>query len=87
MGLFVFQGVPDVRLAYIQFVLSFLIAGDDSTIGQVLELKGRCFLCPLGKPTCRGSEEVAASHFFQKSAAFAATRYSGMGAHLWAMPS
>ncbi|XP_013359577.1 PREDICTED: nucleolar pre-ribosomal-associated protein 1 isoform X2 [Chinchilla lanigera] len=33
------KGVPDVRLAYIQFALSFLIAGDDSTIGQVLELK------------------------------------------------
>lgn len=35
------QGVHDVRLAYIQFALSFLIAGDDSTIVQVLELKGR----------------------------------------------
>ncbi|EQB78512.1 nucleolar pre-ribosomal-associated protein 1 [Camelus ferus] len=35
------KGVPDVRLAYIQFALSFLIAGDDSTVGQVLELKGR----------------------------------------------
>ncbi|XP_010955140.3 nucleolar pre-ribosomal-associated protein 1 isoform X1 [Camelus bactrianus] len=33
------KGVPDVRLAYIQFALSFLIAGDDSTVGQVLELK------------------------------------------------
>uniref|UniRef100_M3XPW4 URB1 ribosome biogenesis homolog n=1 Tax=Mustela putorius furo TaxID=9669 RepID=M3XPW4_MUSPF len=33
------KGVPDVRLAYIQFALSFLIAGDDSTIVQVLELK------------------------------------------------
>ncbi|VCX39316.1 unnamed protein product, partial [Gulo gulo] len=33
------KGVPDVRLAYVQFVLSFLIAGDDSTIVQVLELK------------------------------------------------
>lgn len=40
--LFVPQGVHDVRLAYIQFALSFLIAGDDSTIVQVLELKGRC---------------------------------------------
>lgn len=36
------QGVHDVRLAYIQFALSFLIAGDDSTIAQVLELKGGC---------------------------------------------
>lgn len=34
------QGVHDVRLAYIQFALSFLIAGDDSTVVQVLELKG-----------------------------------------------
>ncbi|XP_057553181.1 nucleolar pre-ribosomal-associated protein 1 isoform X1 [Hippopotamus amphibius kiboko] len=33
------KGVHDVRLAYIQFALSFLIAGDDSTISQVLELK------------------------------------------------
>ncbi|KAM9201246.1 LOW QUALITY PROTEIN: nucleolar pre-ribosomal-associated protein 1 [Dugong dugon] len=33
------KGVPDVRLAYIRFALSFLVAGDDSTIVQVLELK------------------------------------------------
>ncbi|XP_012587730.1 PREDICTED: nucleolar pre-ribosomal-associated protein 1 isoform X2 [Condylura cristata] len=33
------KGVQDVRLAYIQFALSFLVAGDDSTIVQVLELK------------------------------------------------
>ncbi|KAM4888753.1 nucleolar pre-ribosomal-associated protein 1 [Thomomys bottae] len=33
------KGVHDVRLAYIQFALSFLISGDDSTIGQILELK------------------------------------------------
>ncbi|XP_006153927.1 nucleolar pre-ribosomal-associated protein 1 isoform X2 [Tupaia chinensis] len=33
------KGVHDVRQAYIQFALSFLIAGDDSTIVQVLELK------------------------------------------------
>ncbi|XP_016063699.1 PREDICTED: nucleolar pre-ribosomal-associated protein 1-like [Miniopterus natalensis] len=33
------KGVHDVRLAYIQFALSFLIAGDDSTVAQVLELK------------------------------------------------
>ncbi|XP_029794526.1 nucleolar pre-ribosomal-associated protein 1 [Suricata suricatta] len=33
------KGVHDVRLAYIQFALSFLIAGDDTTIAQVLELK------------------------------------------------
>ena len=36
------KGVHDVRLAYIQFALSFLITGDDSTIAQVLELKGGC---------------------------------------------
>ncbi|XP_068930997.1 nucleolar pre-ribosomal-associated protein 1 isoform X1 [Petaurus breviceps papuanus] len=33
------KGLPDVRLAYIQFALSFLIAGDDNTIARVLELK------------------------------------------------
>ncbi|XP_066226445.1 nucleolar pre-ribosomal-associated protein 1 isoform X1 [Saccopteryx leptura] len=33
------KGTHDVRLAYIQFALSFLIAGDDSTVVQVLELK------------------------------------------------
>nr|XP_036870514.1 nucleolar pre-ribosomal-associated protein 1 isoform X1 [Manis javanica] len=33
------KGVPDVRLAYVQFAISFLIAGDDNTIVQVLELK------------------------------------------------
>ncbi|XP_067897159.1 nucleolar pre-ribosomal-associated protein 1 isoform X2 [Heterodontus francisci] len=30
---------PDVRMAYIQFTVSFLIAGDNNTISQVLELK------------------------------------------------
>ncbi|XP_073440651.1 nucleolar pre-ribosomal-associated protein 1 [Dendrobates tinctorius] len=33
------QGRPDVRLAYIQFALSFFISGDNNTIAQVLELK------------------------------------------------
>ncbi|XP_064412934.1 nucleolar pre-ribosomal-associated protein 1 [Latimeria chalumnae] len=33
------QGRPDVRVAFIQFALSFLIAGDNAIIGQVLELK------------------------------------------------
>ncbi|KAM8813060.1 nucleolar pre-ribosomal-associated protein 1 [Rhynchonycteris naso] len=33
------KGTHDVRLAYIQFALSFLIVGDDSTVVQVLELK------------------------------------------------
>ncbi|XP_063812468.1 nucleolar pre-ribosomal-associated protein 1 [Pseudophryne corroboree] len=33
------QGRPDVRLACIQFALSFLICGDNTTITQVLELK------------------------------------------------
>ncbi|KAM9319582.1 nucleolar pre-ribosomal-associated protein 1 [Gastrophryne carolinensis] len=33
------QGRPDVRMAYIQFALSFLISGDNTIIVQVLELK------------------------------------------------
>uniref|UniRef100_A0A3Q2CMY5 URB1 ribosome biogenesis homolog n=1 Tax=Cyprinodon variegatus TaxID=28743 RepID=A0A3Q2CMY5_CYPVA len=33
------RGKPDVRLAFIQFVLSFLVSGDTAVIGQVLELK------------------------------------------------
>lgn len=33
------QGWPDVRMAYIQFAVSFLIAGDRTTIEQLLELK------------------------------------------------
>ncbi|XP_029459452.1 nucleolar pre-ribosomal-associated protein 1 isoform X2 [Rhinatrema bivittatum] len=33
------QGRPDVRMAYIQFALSFFIAGDNTSIIQVLELK------------------------------------------------
>ncbi|XP_007493354.2 nucleolar pre-ribosomal-associated protein 1 isoform X1 [Monodelphis domestica] len=33
------KGLPDIRLAYIQFALSFLIAGDDNTIARVLEMK------------------------------------------------
>ncbi|KAL4647749.1 nucleolar pre-ribosomal-associated protein 1 [Arapaima gigas] len=33
------MGRPDVRMAYIQFALSFLISGDNSTIAQVLEMK------------------------------------------------
>lgn len=37
---FVPQGAPDVRQAYIQFALSFLVTGDSSTVVQVLELKG-----------------------------------------------
>ncbi|KFP86629.1 Nucleolar pre-ribosomal-associated protein 1, partial [Acanthisitta chloris] len=32
-------GRPDVRMAYIQFALSFLIAGDNAILTQVLELK------------------------------------------------
>ncbi|XP_051869866.1 nucleolar pre-ribosomal-associated protein 1 [Pristis pectinata] len=32
-------GRPDVRMAYIQFAVSFLIAGDNNTIRQILELK------------------------------------------------
>ncbi|XP_069727208.1 nucleolar pre-ribosomal-associated protein 1 [Phaenicophaeus curvirostris] len=33
------KGGPDVRMAYIQFALSFLIAGDNAILTQVLELK------------------------------------------------
>uniref|UniRef100_A0A8D2MPG9 URB1 ribosome biogenesis 1 homolog n=1 Tax=Zonotrichia albicollis TaxID=44394 RepID=A0A8D2MPG9_ZONAL len=33
------QGRPDVRMAFIQFALSFLIAGDNAILAQVLELK------------------------------------------------
>ncbi|XP_044141849.1 nucleolar pre-ribosomal-associated protein 1 [Bufo gargarizans] len=33
------QGRPDVRMAYIQFALSFFMSGDNNTITQVLELK------------------------------------------------
>uniref|UniRef100_A0A8C9ZT80 URB1 ribosome biogenesis homolog n=1 Tax=Sander lucioperca TaxID=283035 RepID=A0A8C9ZT80_SANLU len=31
--------VPDVRMAFIQFVLSFLVSGDNATVGQILEIK------------------------------------------------
>ncbi|XP_061857913.1 nucleolar pre-ribosomal-associated protein 1 isoform X2 [Colius striatus] len=33
------KGRPDVRMAYIQFALSFLITGDNAILTQVLELK------------------------------------------------
>ncbi|KAM6946090.1 nucleolar pre-ribosomal-associated protein 1 [Aplochiton taeniatus] len=33
------MGRPDVRMAYIQFSLSFLVSGDPATIGQLLEVK------------------------------------------------
>ncbi|XP_023681933.2 nucleolar pre-ribosomal-associated protein 1 isoform X1 [Paramormyrops kingsleyae] len=33
------KGQPDVRMAYIQFALSFLVSGDGSTIGHVLEMQ------------------------------------------------
>ncbi|TNN01113.1 hypothetical protein fugu_010495 [Takifugu bimaculatus] len=33
------KGRPDVRMAFVQFVLSFLVSGDNATIGQVLEFK------------------------------------------------
>ncbi|XP_062982759.1 nucleolar pre-ribosomal-associated protein 1 [Elgaria multicarinata webbii] len=34
-----YKGKPDVRMAYIQYALSFLIAGDNTILMQVLELK------------------------------------------------
>ncbi|XP_029302759.1 nucleolar pre-ribosomal-associated protein 1 isoform X2 [Cottoperca gobio] len=33
------RGRPDVRMAFIQFVLSFLVSGDNATVGQLLEIK------------------------------------------------
>ncbi|XP_029027923.2 nucleolar pre-ribosomal-associated protein 1 [Betta splendens] len=33
------RGRPDVRVAFIQFVLSFLVSGDITTVGQLLEIK------------------------------------------------
>ncbi|XP_037325699.2 nucleolar pre-ribosomal-associated protein 1 [Pungitius pungitius] len=33
------RGRPDVRMAFIQFVLSFLVSGDSATVGQILESK------------------------------------------------
>uniref|UniRef100_A0A3B4FUG2 URB1 ribosome biogenesis homolog n=1 Tax=Pundamilia nyererei TaxID=303518 RepID=A0A3B4FUG2_9CICH len=33
------QGRPDVRQAFIQFVLSFVVSGDNVTVGQILEIK------------------------------------------------
>ncbi|XP_070606470.1 nucleolar pre-ribosomal-associated protein 1 [Erythrolamprus reginae] len=35
-----YKGRPDIRTAYIQYAISFLIAGDHSILVQVLELKG-----------------------------------------------
>ena len=40
-----FQGRPDIRMAYIQFAVSFLMSGDPATVGQILEVKGiRCLV-------------------------------------------
>ncbi|XP_041662144.1 nucleolar pre-ribosomal-associated protein 1 [Cheilinus undulatus] len=33
------KGKPDVRMGFIQFVLSFLVSGDNATVVQVLEIK------------------------------------------------
>ncbi|GAA6232726.1 nucleolar pre-ribosomal-associated protein 1 [Lates japonicus] len=33
------KGRPDVRMAFIKFVLSFLVSGDNATVGQILEIK------------------------------------------------
>lgn len=32
-----------MRMAFVQFVLSFLVSGDGSTVGQILEIKGNVF--------------------------------------------
>ncbi|XP_023118676.2 nucleolar pre-ribosomal-associated protein 1 isoform X2 [Amphiprion ocellaris] len=33
------KGRPDVRQAFIQFVLSFLVSGDNAAVGQILDIK------------------------------------------------
>ncbi|KAM4627721.1 nucleolar pre-ribosomal-associated protein 1 [Polymixia lowei] len=33
------MGRPDVRMAFIQFAISFLVSGDNATVGQLLEVK------------------------------------------------
>ncbi|XP_077396813.1 nucleolar pre-ribosomal-associated protein 1 [Festucalex cinctus] len=33
------KGRPDVRMAFTQFALSFLVSGDNATVGQILEVK------------------------------------------------
>ncbi|XP_061916834.1 nucleolar pre-ribosomal-associated protein 1 [Entelurus aequoreus] len=33
------KGKPDVRMAFIQFVLAFLVSGDSATIGRIIEIK------------------------------------------------
>lgn len=43
-SLWILQGRPDVRMAFVQFVLCFLVSGDNATIGQVLEFKGNSVL-------------------------------------------
>lgn len=40
----ILQGRPDVRMAFIQFVLSFLVSGDNDTVGQILEIKGNRYI-------------------------------------------
>uniref|UniRef100_A0A667Y939 URB1 ribosome biogenesis homolog n=1 Tax=Myripristis murdjan TaxID=586833 RepID=A0A667Y939_9TELE len=37
------RGRPDVRMAFVQFALSFLVSGDHATVGQLLEMKGDGF--------------------------------------------
>lgn len=41
------QGRPDVRMAFIQFALSFLVSGDHATVGQLLEMKGNALTCVM----------------------------------------
>ncbi|XP_076592199.1 nucleolar pre-ribosomal-associated protein 1 [Chaetodon auriga] len=33
------KGRPDIRMAFIQFALSFLVSGDNAAVGQILEIK------------------------------------------------
>ena len=40
----ILQGKPDIRMAFIQFVLSFLVSGDSALVGQIIQIKGNMLL-------------------------------------------
>ena len=42
---FMFQDVQDVRMCYLQFMTSFLMVGDKTTIRQIVETKGERIGC------------------------------------------
>lgn len=89
MSLLCPQGVHDVRLAYIQFALSFLIAGDDNTIGQVLELKGGSSSLCFGKSGVQKSllQMVSARRICSLGSCglHCSAQRSCLGARLWAV--